>query len=127
MALVAESVVLGCKGVLENVVSHPSPQRNCFHLVENPVDAKIDSALAVFFLGLRQVGEAARLIRAHGAIVVARLAVKFVGDKGKRDLIRPVETAHGLKKRASKSGMARRIGWKGRRKIRTGEITGRRA
>ena len=40
--------------MVEDLVGHASALGNPFALVEAPVDPEIDSALAIFFLGLRQ-------------------------------------------------------------------------
>jgi len=40
------------ESVIVHVIAHPAPRSNPFCLVEGPVDAEINSALAVFFLSL---------------------------------------------------------------------------
>src|SRR5688500_12355112 len=42
------------EGVLEDVVRYATPLRDALRLIKGPVDAEVDSALAIFFLGLRQ-------------------------------------------------------------------------
>ena len=40
------------ESVIVHVIAHPAPRSNPFCLVEGPVDAEINSALAVLFLSL---------------------------------------------------------------------------
>jgi hypothetical protein len=40
--------------VVEHIISYQSAQRDALRLIEGPVDAKIDSALAVLFLSFRE-------------------------------------------------------------------------
>ncbi len=94
------------ENVGENVVGYLSSLRDSFRLIKGPVNAEIDTALTVLFLCLRERGEGARKIRACYAVVAPRESIEFVGDKGKRDGVSPIELAQGLEKRAAESGMA---------------------
>src|ERR1700730_12858718 len=115
------------EGVVEDVVGHVAALGDGLGLVEVPVDAEINSALAVFFFGLGESGEAAGHERTDVAGVVFGHAVEFVGDKGERDVVRAEKSAHCLEDRAAKSAMSGRIGRKRRSEIRAGEIAGGRA
>jgi len=41
-----------CEGVLENVIGHAATKGDSFCFIKGPVDAEIDSTLAVLVLGL---------------------------------------------------------------------------
>lgn len=41
-----------CERLLENVIRYAPPLRDPFRLIKRPVDAEVNSALAIFFLGL---------------------------------------------------------------------------
>ena len=58
------------EGVVEHVVGDAAALGDALGLVERPVDAEVDAALAVLLLGLRERGEAAREERPHVAVVV---------------------------------------------------------
>src|SRR5205823_11377477 len=104
-----KSVMRRIECVIEHVISHEAARRDRFCLVERPVDTEINSALPVFFLSLREVGKSTRPIWAHVSTIVTRDAVEFVRDKRKRDIVRAVEPAQGLKKSTAKSAMTRWI------------------
>src|SRR5882724_187100 len=115
------------EGVLKHVIRHASAQGDAVRLVERPVDAEVDPALAVLLLGLGQRREAARKQWPHEALVVLCHAVELVRHEGECDAVGPVEPTQGLEEGAAESGMAGRIGWKGRREVGPVEIAGRRA
>src|SRR5712691_4385041 len=58
------------EGVLEHVVPDEPPVRDTFGLVERPVDAEVDPALAILLLGLGERREAAPEAQAHVSVVV---------------------------------------------------------
>src|SRR4029453_13783187 len=93
------------KGVLEDLVRYLPTQRDPFGLVEGPMDAEIDSALAIFFFSLGEGCEAARQKRPHVAIVAACYPIEFVGDEREGDVISSVEVAQDLEYGATEPGM----------------------
>jgi len=115
------------EGVIENVVRDASTLRDSLRLVERPVDAEIDAALAVLLFGLRQRPEAARHERPHVALVVDRHPVELVRDEREGDAIGPVEASQDLKQRASEAGVAGGIRGERRREVRSGQVAGGRA
>ena len=108
------------EGVAEHVVGDAPALGDALGLVERPVDAEVDAALAVLLLGLRERAEAAREQRPHVALVVERHAVELVGHEGERDVVGAVEVAQRLEQRAAEAGVARGIGREGRREVRAG-------
>src|SRR4029077_9654724 len=101
--------------------------RDPLRLVEVPVDAEIDPALAVLLLGLRQRDEAARDQRADVPVVVERDAVPLVGDERERDGVGAVEAAEGLEECSAEPGMAGGVGGERRGEIRPGQVVSGRA
>src|SRR2546430_17635656 len=93
------------EGVVEDVVGDAAALGDGLGFVERPVDAEINPALAVFFFGLGEIGEAARHVGTRVAGVVFGHAVEFVGDKRERDVVAPEKSAEGLEKRAAKSAV----------------------
>ena len=85
------------KGVVEDVIGDATALGDALGLVERPVDAEVNAALAIFFLSLGKGGEAARHVGTQVAVVVFGVAVEFVGHKRESDGIGAKETAHGLK------------------------------
>src|SRR5262245_34224276 len=120
-------VLHGQEGIIEDVIAHSPAQKNALGLVEGPVDAKVNSALAVLFFGLAKCRETTRKEWAYATIVVPRHSVEFVGYEGERDLVGPVKSTQRLKERAAESRMAGRIGRERRCEVRTLEVAGRRA
>ena len=117
----------GKKGVVEDVIGDVAALGDGRGLVELPVDAEVNPALAIFFFSLRESGEAARHERTHVAGVVFGNAVEFVGDKGERDVIRGEKSAHRLEDGAAKTAVTRWITWKRWSEVRTSEIASGRA
>src|SRR5256886_16086633 len=109
------------EGVVEDVVGYVAALGDRWGFVERPVDAEINPALAVFFFGRGEIGEAARHVGTHGAGVVFGHAVEFIGDEGERDVVGPEKSSQRLEQRAAKAAMPGRIRWKRRREKRTGE------
>src|SRR5512147_2676090 len=101
--------------VLEDVAPHLVALRDAFVLVEAPVDAEVDAALAVLFLRFGQRGETARPERTRVALVVLRDAVELVRYERERDVVGTVELAQHLEQRASEDGVPGRIRREGRR------------
>src|SRR5712692_9454065 len=87
----------GQEGVVEDVVGHVAALGDRLRFVERPVDAEINPALAVFFFGLREIGEAARHVGTHVAGVVFVHAVEFVGDNRERNVVGSEESPKRLK------------------------------
>src|SRR6266853_1171731 len=111
--------------VVEYVIAHMPAQRYAFGLVKFPMDAEIDAALAVLFLGLGQRGEASRKQRTDIASIVPRDSVELVGNESKGDVISAIKPAQSLKEGAAEAGVTRGIGWEWRGKVRSCEIAGR--
>src|ERR1700675_478804 len=101
--------------MVEDVVGNAAALGDTFALVEGPVDAEIDPALAVLFLGFRQRPELARHQRSNVSLAVERHAVEFVGDKPESNVIAQIEAAQNLEQRAAESSMTRRISGERRR------------
>src|SRR2546430_10718028 len=107
------------EGVVEDVVGYVAALGDRLGLVERPVDAEINPALAVFFFRLREIGEAARHVGTHVAGVVFGHAVEFVGDKSERDVVGPEKSSQRLEKCATKAAVPGRIRRKRRCESRT--------
>src|SRR3954469_17626420 len=88
------------------------------------MDAEINTALAVFFLGLRKRIEMPRPEIANLPGVIDCHPVEFVRGKSERDIICVVETAEDLEKRATEAAVTRRVGREGWGEIRAGQVTG---
>src|SRR6185295_17992001 len=93
------------KGVAHHVARDPAALRNPLSLVERPMNAEIDSALAILLLRLRERGEMPRLQRPHITIRSARHAVELVRDKRERDVIAAVEPAEHLEQGTAEPGV----------------------
>src|ERR1700681_3696445 len=113
--------------MVEDVVGHAAALGDTFTLVEGPVNAEIDPALAVFFLSFRQRPELPRHQWSHVSLTVERDAVEFVGDKREGNVVAQVEAAQNLEQRAAESSVTRRISGERRREVWAGQIAGRRA
>ena len=115
------------EGVIEHVIGNAATKGDSLRLVKGPVNAKINSALAVLFCGLRQSRKTARPIRPEISIVVAGLSIELVGNKRELDVIGAVKPAHRLEERSSEPSMTGWISGERRSKVRPVEIAGRRA
>src|SRR3954468_11688614 len=80
------------------------------HLVEAPVDAQVDAALAVLLHRLAEAPEGARTQGPDGAIRVAIDAVELVGGDGERDPVSAVEPPQRLEQGRAEGGMPRGVG-----------------
>src|SRR4051794_41726408 len=60
LTLTARLGVRWCEGVIEHVIGHATTERDSLRFVKGPMNAKINSALTVFLLGLRQIRKTAR-------------------------------------------------------------------
>src|SRR6266853_859625 len=87
------------EGVIEHVIGNAATKGDSLRLVKGPVNAKINSALAV----------------------------QLVGNKRERDVIGAVKPAHRLEERPSEPSMTGWISGERRSKVRPVEIAGRRA
>src|SRR5947208_97062 len=110
--------------MIEDVIGHAVTQSDSLRFVKGPVNAKINPALAVLFLGLRQSRKTARPIWPEISIVIAGLSIELVGDERERDIIGAVKPAHRFEQRASDPGMTGRITGEWRSEIRASEIAG---
>src|SRR5260370_16156073 len=115
------------ESVIEYVIAYPATLGDAFGLIEGPMNAEINPALAILFFSLRQIRKTARSIRTDVSVIIASLPIEFVGNEGERDVIGAVETAHDLEECPSKSGMTRRVCGERRRKVPASEVAGRRA
>ena len=92
--------------VVEHEITHTPAQGDAFRLVEYPVDAEVNSALAVLFLSLGEGRETPWSHRAHVPVVVPRDSVQLVRHEGKSDCVGAVESAQRLEQGAPESGVA---------------------
>src|SRR5438046_7735526 len=115
-------VTLWQEHVVEHVIAHAPAQDDAFRLVEFPVDAEIDAALAVLLLRLRERRETARDQRSYVAFAVPRNSVEFVRNKSKGDVVGAIEPAQRLEQGGAKTGVPGRIGWEGGRKVWSREV-----
>src|SRR5260370_27195147 len=106
------------ESVIEYVIAYPATLGDAFGLIEGPMNAEINPALAILFFSLRQIRKTARSIRTDVSVIIASLPIEFVGNEGKRDVIGAVETAHDLEECPSKSVMTLRVCRERRRKLR---------
>src|SRR6186997_483006 len=81
------------EGVREHVVGHLPAVRDARGLVEAPVDAEIDPALAVLLFGRGERRERAWRVRAYVAVVVSRDAVELVRDERERNRVGAIDVA----------------------------------
>src|SRR5256714_11851188 len=109
------------------MVGHAAALGDTFAFVESPMNAEIDPALAILFLGLRQRSKLPRHQWSHVSLSVERHAVEFVGDKGEGNVVAEVEAAQNLEQRAAESSVTRRIGGERRREVWPGQIASRSA
>jgi hypothetical protein len=77
--------------VVENIVPDAPALCNAFRLVESPVNAEVNAALAVFFFRLRKRGKSARKEGTHDSVIAPRQPVEFVGDEGEGEPVGSVE------------------------------------
>src|SRR4249919_2252922 len=99
------SMALWSQNVLEHIVGHAAALRDALGFVERPVDTEIDAALPVFFLRLRQGGEATLHFRPHLSIVALIHTVEFVRDEGEWDAVGSIVVAQHLKERPAEPCM----------------------
>jgi hypothetical protein len=84
------------EAVRENAIGNALALGATFSLIETPMDAEINAALAVLFFGLRKTGETPRHVGAHLALVVSGYPIKFVGNKGEAEPISSKKSAQRL-------------------------------
>ena len=92
--------------MVEHVIAHTPALRDAFGLVECPMDAEVNSALAVLFFGLRERRESARTQRTNVSVAGLCHSIDLIRYKRERDVIRSKKSAQRLKESASKSGVA---------------------
>src|SRR5262249_54285503 len=114
----AQQFLLRCERICKHIVCHSLALGYPFGLIERPVDAEVDSALAVFFFGLRERGKVAYEKWTTIPFVVSRQAIELVRDEGEGNIVGLIEPAQYLEQRATKAGMPGRVCWKWRREIR---------
>src|SRR5437879_6065140 len=86
----------GHEHVVEDIVADAPAQRDAFRFVEPPVDAQIDSALAVLIFSLGKRRETAREQRAKVSAAVAGDSIKLIRHEGEGDIIPPIKSAQCL-------------------------------
>ena len=112
----------GSEGVIEHVIGHVATKGDSLRFVERPVNAKINSALAVLFLGLRQSWKTPRPIWPEISIMIAGLSIELVRNECEWDIIGAVKPTNRFKERTSNTSMTRGICRERRSKIRASEI-----
>ena len=115
------------KSVIEDVIGYMSTLTDSGGLVEVPMDPEINSALTIFFFGLRQTRKTARHVGTNVAVGIFGYAIEFVGNERESDLICSVKTAKSFENCTAKPAVARRIRREGRSKVWSIQVTGRRA
>ena len=83
------------ESVIEYVIAYAATKGDSLRFVKGPVNAEINSALTVLFLGLRQSRKAARPKGSDMSIVIAGLPIELIGNENERDVVGAVEAAHG--------------------------------
>src|SRR5438445_1943363 len=86
----------GHEHILEDMIADAPAQRDAFRLVEPPVDAQIDSALAVLIFSLGKRRETAREQRAKVSAAVPGDSIKLIGHECEGDIIPPINLAQCL-------------------------------
>jgi hypothetical protein len=86
--------------MVEDVVCHPFSLPDACSLVEVPMDAKINAALAILVFSLRQGRKAARHVRANIALVIFGHAIEFIRSKGEANVIGPIKATDRFEERA---------------------------
>src|SRR5437899_12255532 len=113
--------------MIEHVIGYPPTKDDPLDLVERPMDPKINPALAILFLGLRQSRKTARPVGPDISMMIAGLPVELIGNERERGVIGAVKPAHDLEERPGQSSQTRWIRGKRRREVGAGKIAGRRA
>src|SRR5436305_14199455 len=90
----------------EDIVGYVVPFHDPFDLVEAPMDAEVDPALAVLFGGRAETMEGAEDQRPYFASGIQRSAVHFIGADGERDVVRTVEVGERPKQCSAEACMA---------------------
>jgi hypothetical protein len=107
------------KQVPEHVVGDRASLVDPVFLVEGPVDAEVDPALAVLLLGVRERSEGPRDHRPHHPSAPFVIPLNSSEVKLKRDLVGAVEPPQDLEHRSTEAGVTGRIGRERRREVRT--------
>ena len=110
--------------MVEDIVADPIALGDALVLVEEPVDAEINAALAILFFRLGEGLEKARTIRSHSPVAVFRNAVPLIRDEGERMLVGAIKASQNFKERPAEGGMTRRIGGERRCKVGPTEVAG---
>ena len=107
------------EGICEYIVRDAITLSDPLRLVERPVDAEIDAALAVLLLGLRQATRSCAAAAAGRCPSLSRVTpLNSSDDEREGDVVGAVEVAQRLEQRAAEAGVARRIGGERRREVR---------
>ncbi len=113
------------ENAVHDVVGHLPPLEDALGLVEAPVDAQINAALAVLILGLGKGLKTARHVRSDVALIVLGNTVELIGDEGEGDVVGAIEAPQRLEHGPAETGMARGIRRKGRGEVRPVQVAGR--
>ena len=125
MVLVVAVAVLRPERVGKYVVRDLSSLGDASRFVERPMNTEIDSALAVFFLGLRERREGPGEEGTDIAVCVSGNPVEFVGYERKANVVGSVKVSQSLEQSAAKPSVTGRIsGERGRKIVPVGDITG---
>src|SRR5262249_32194827 len=105
------------KRVAEDVVGHAASLSDAGGLVELPVDAEVDPALAVLLFGLRERREPPRQERPQHAVAAARDAVQLVRHEGEGNVVGLVKVAERFEECPAEARVSGRISRKRRREV----------
>src|SRR5687767_13919801 len=86
-------------------------------LVEGPVNAEIDAALAVFLRRLAEAGKRSALERAGVSVDILVHAVELIGNKREGDVIGAIEVLERTEDRSAERRVAGRVGGERRREV----------
>jgi hypothetical protein len=101
-------------GVVAHLLAHSDSRR----LVEGPVNAQVDAALAVIFFRFGKAGESFRDKGADVALVILGDPVPLIRGKGEGEVVGPIEAPQNLEERPAKGGVTRRVGRERRCEVR---------
>ena len=93
------------ESAIEDVVSHPAALDDAFRLVERPVNAKVNSTLAIFFFRLGKSRETARHVGANNAVIPPGNSVELIRDKREAEPVRSIKSTESLEQRPAKTGV----------------------
>src|SRR5205085_12387698 len=89
------------ESAIKNVVCDLATLDDAFRLIEGPVNAEVNAALAVFVFRLRKRRETARHIRPHDSVISPRNSVELIRDERETNPVRAVESSQSLEERSA--------------------------